>query len=285
MVFLRDYLRWVVLTFTILHRVNSVSANCRLSVVDDNKLYDYCLDSPMPLFPHGVRSEDGFYKVAGNKTVIWFQLCDGMIFNHDPPGCVDCLDCGGPSHCGMGCSALVAKNKGGYDVCTTVGRAASMEINIIDKNNPHIGVVVKMSSNGLKGNCSLSVSVMCDPNGVQEPYLLEKTGKCDYVCASMLTATMLKHPSGCAKIVHVYGKGWGWFVTFLIIVLCLFGVYLLAGAGYRYFSLGVRGIDVLPNLDFWTGLPQQAQSVSASLLHKFRGSSQVHRSSYSPVNF
>lgn len=60
MVFLRDYLIWVVLTFTILHRVNSVSANCRLSVVDDNKLYDYSLDSPMPLFPHGVRSEDGY---------------------------------------------------------------------------------------------------------------------------------------------------------------------------------------------------------------------------------
>lgn len=36
-----------------------------------------------------------------------------------------------------------------------------------DKNNPHIGVIVKMSSNGLKENCSLSVSVMCDPNGVQ----------------------------------------------------------------------------------------------------------------------
>ncbi|XP_024197114.1 uncharacterized protein LOC112200297 isoform X1 [Rosa chinensis] len=278
MVFRGDSLKWVVVALTILHPVDPLSANCHFSFVGDYKLYDFSLDTPIPLYPHGVQSEDGFYKVVGNKTVIWFQLCDGMIFNHDPPRCVDCSDCGGPSHCGMGCSALVAKNTGGYDVCTNIGRASSMDINIIDKNNPHIGVIVKMSSNGLNENCSLSVSVICDPYGFQGPYSLEKTGTCNY-------GTVLKHPSGCAKIVHVSGKGWGWFATFLIIVLCIFGVYLLAGAVYRYCSLGVSGIDIIPNLDFWTGLPQQAQSVSASLLHKFRGSSQGYRSSYSPVNF
>lgn len=36
-----------------------------------------------------------------------------------------------------------------------------------DKKNPHIGVVVKMSSSGLKYNCSLAVSVLCNLNGVQ----------------------------------------------------------------------------------------------------------------------
>ncbi|XP_056687546.1 uncharacterized protein [Spinacia oleracea] len=50
-----------------------------------------------------------FYKVAANDTIIWFQLCDGMIFNHDPLRCADCWDCGGSSRCGMGCSALVAQ--------------------------------------------------------------------------------------------------------------------------------------------------------------------------------
>lgn len=36
-----------------------------------------------------------------------------------------------------------------------------------DKKNPHIGVIVKMSSGGPKLNCSLSVSVLCNANGVQ----------------------------------------------------------------------------------------------------------------------
>ncbi|GMP23541.1 hypothetical protein CsSME_00001091 [Camellia sinensis var. sinensis] len=74
-----DSLRWVLLISTILailHRLslNSVSAICELSIVDHNKLYNYSLASPSPKFPHGVLSEDGFYKVAVNQTVLWFQV-------------------------------------------------------------------------------------------------------------------------------------------------------------------------------------------------------------------
>ena len=36
-----------------------------------------------------------------------------------------------------------------------------------DKKNPNKGVTVKMSSNGTDVSCSLSVSVICDSNGVQ----------------------------------------------------------------------------------------------------------------------
>ncbi|KAJ9683929.1 hypothetical protein PVL29_016432 [Vitis rotundifolia] len=206
------------------------------------------------------------------------QLCDGMIFNHDPPTCADCWDCGGPSRCGMDCSALVANNVKGYHVCTTVGRASSVNINLIDKNIPNKGVTVKMSSNGPDVNCSLSVSVICESNGVQGPYSLEQSGTCDY-------ATEMKHPSGCAEIVSVHGRGLGWFSTFFIILFCFLGVYLLVGTVYRFFFLGVRGVDIIPNLGFWTSLPQKTQSSCASLVRKFRGPSQGHRDSYSAVNF
>ncbi|XP_039022453.1 prohibitin-4, mitochondrial-like [Hibiscus syriacus] len=40
------------------------------------------------------------------------NLCGGMVFNHDQPGCAECSDCGSPSRCGMECSALVAKSTG-----------------------------------------------------------------------------------------------------------------------------------------------------------------------------
>ncbi|XP_028058634.1 uncharacterized protein LOC114262471 [Camellia sinensis] len=186
-----DSLRWVLIStiLAILHRLslNSVSAICELSIVDHNKLYNYSLASPSPKFPHGVLSEDGFYKVAVNQTVLWFQLCDAMIFNHDPPTCIDCEDCGGPSHCGIGCSALVAHKIGGYPVCTTVGRTSSMIIDLIDEKSPHMGVVVTMSNNFSELNCSLAVSVICDSSGVQGPQALEKVGTCDYVSASSLS--------------------------------------------------------------------------------------------------
>ncbi|XP_057980686.1 uncharacterized protein LOC131166292 [Malania oleifera] len=264
----------------ILHQLilHSASAICELGVVDRNRLYNYTLASPTRNFPHGVLSEDGFYRVAVNGSVLWFQLCDRMIFNHDPPKCVECLDCGGPSRCGMGCSALVSNNIGGYHVCTTIGHASNMDIDLIDKRNPHIGVTIKMSSSGSALNCSLSVSVVCDSKRVKGPNSFKKIGGCDY-------STELRHPSGCAEIVSIRGKGWGWFGTLMVIFFCLFGAYLLAGTVYRFFALGVRGIDVIPNLDFWTSLPRRLKSLFISLVRKFRGPSQGYRTSYSPVNF
>ncbi|OUZ99169.1 hypothetical protein BVC80_9077g111 [Macleaya cordata] len=251
---IRDDFLKLVLFLTILHRVesNPISAVCDLSVLHDNKLYNFSLDSPTPNHPHGVLSEDGFYKIAVNKTVLWFQLCDGMIFNHNPPRCFDCLDCGGPSRCGMECSALASNYLGGYNVCTTIGRAWSTQISLIDKEKPQMGVAVKMSSNGLKVNCSLSITVYCDANGVQGPDSLADTGTCDY-------AAVLRHPSGCAKIISVHGSGWGWLGTLGLILLCLFGGYLLAGTVYRFFALGIRGIEVIPNLEFWLSIPHRTQ--------------------------
>lgn len=201
-----------------------------------------------------------------------------MIFNHDPPMCVDCKDCGGSSRCGMGCSALVSNNVEGYPVCTTIGQPSSTVIDVHDRKSPHTGVIVKMTHTGSKRNCSLSVSVICNSNGVQGPQTLETVGFCDY-------STELKHPLGCAKIISSHGNGLGWFGTFMIIILCLFGAYLLAGAVYRYYFLHIRGIDVIPNLEFWASLPHRIQSFFLSLVRRFRGPSQGYRSSYSPVNF
>ncbi|KAM7491884.1 hypothetical protein LguiA_034805 [Lonicera macranthoides] len=273
----------LLLTLTILHTFSFdsvLSAICDFSLTDYDKLYNYNLASPSPNFPHGVVSEDGFYKVAANGTILWFQLCDLMIFNHDPPACAECLSCGcGTPRCGMGCSALVSHNIGGYHICTTIGHTSSMTINVIDEENPNMGVIVKMmSSSGPKVNCSLSVSVICDSDGAQGPQTLEKVEICDY-------ATQLRHPYGCAKIEPVHGKGLGWFGTFITIILCLFGAYFLGGTVYRFFFLHIRGIDVIPNLEFWASLPHRAQSLFTSMVRRFRGPSEGYRSSYSPVNF
>ncbi|KAL0303907.1 UNVERIFIED_CONTAM: hypothetical protein Sradi_6258800 [Sesamum radiatum] len=72
----------LVIAVTVLHRVSgdSVSELCELSFKDSNKVYHYSLVSPLRKFPHGILSEDGFYKVAANGTVLWFQVIPNLEF-------------------------------------------------------------------------------------------------------------------------------------------------------------------------------------------------------------
>ncbi|KAL7584452.1 hypothetical protein Lser_V15G44075 [Lactuca serriola] len=258
--------------------IRSVSAVCEYSITHENTHYNFNLVAPSKQFPHGVLSEDGYYKVSSNGTVVWFQLCDAMIFNHDPPRCFDCWECGGSSHCGMGCSALMSNVISGYPVCITMGQTPTITIDLIDKRNPQMGLIVKMKHNSPHMSCSLSVSVVCDSNQVQVPQTLERVGGCSY-------ATQLRHPSGCAIIESTNSNGLGWFVTLLIIILCLFGSYLIAGATYRFFYLHIRGIDILPNLEFWDSLPHRAQSAFMCLVGKFKGHSEGYQSFDPPVDF
>lgn len=248
---------------------------CEFSFTQGNYLYNYRLAAPSSSYPHGVMSEDGFYKIAVNETVLWYQLCDHMIFNHGQPKCLNCQDCGGPLHCGTQCSALVENNIGGYPVCTTIGRASNADVSLLEKNKPEKGIIVKMVASGSKENCSLSVSVICDLSKVQVSNSLTILGDCDY-------ATELKHPSGCARIISGHGKGWGWFGTLMIIILCLLGGYILVGAIYRHFFLGIHGAQAIPNLEFWLSLPQRAGAMLSSLVRKLRGLS-ASRSSYAPL--
>ncbi|KAK8921234.1 hypothetical protein KSP39_PZI020819 [Platanthera zijinensis] len=63
---------------------------CEFSITQGNYLYSYRLAAPSRSYPHGVMSEDGFYRIAVNETTLWYQLCDHMIFNHGQPKCLNC---------------------------------------------------------------------------------------------------------------------------------------------------------------------------------------------------
>ncbi|XP_031485724.1 uncharacterized protein LOC116254467 isoform X2 [Nymphaea colorata] len=205
-----------------------------------------------------------------------YQLCSQMIFNHDQPRCFRCEGCGGSLYCGNKCSALVSINNAGYRVCTSIGQASKSHITLIDERRPKIGVVIKMSSVTEKMNCSLSVSVFCDQSATV-PTSVDHVGGCDY-------ATTMRHPAACADVISGGRSGLGWFGTLITVLICLLGAYLLAGTVYRFLFLGVRGVEVIPNLSFWLRLPQQAQILVCSLVRKFSGQVHLGRGSYSQIN-
>ncbi|XP_039038965.1 uncharacterized protein LOC120176643 [Hibiscus syriacus] len=185
----RRLLLLVIFLLAIQLRVNPVVGICEHSFIDRNKLYNFTLASPLPSFPWRPQRR----RVAVNETALvsgfllkhellmrilmWLittQLCGGMIFSHDPPGCAECSDCGDPSRSGMECSALVAKSSGGYHVCTKPLLLDKFQVQMLeslfgdsvcyttlymtDELNPFKGVIVRMSSSGKGHNCSLSQS-------------------------------------------------------------------------------------------------------------------------------
>ncbi|XP_020524685.1 uncharacterized protein LOC18437157 isoform X2 [Amborella trichopoda] len=250
-----------ILPFILSLRVALASANtCEFSMLDQNKLYNFSLASPIKNYPHGVLSEDGFYVVALNGTILWFQGCDGSLY------------------CGARCSALVAENIAGYHVCRAIGRASNSVITLLDRKDPHKGVIVRMTASSYNSNCSLSVSVVCDTNRALGPNSLELLGTCDY-------ATVLRHPAGCAKVISLDGNEWGWFGTLITIIVCLFGAYFLVGMVYRFFFLGIQGVEVVPNLEFWLSLPRRSQNLVGAIWRRTGRQAQASRSSYSTLNF
>lgn len=252
---------------------------CELELQQQNKLYKFNLASPLRDHPHGVLSEDGFYKIAqndsetGTETKFWFQLCEQMVFNHDQPVCFRCQTCGGPSRCGLTCSALMAKRVAGYYICTTLGCAANFKVSLIDIKNPGKGVRMNMSASTTDGDCSLSVSVYCNANGVQAPMSVNKSGDCNYI-------TTMMHPAGCPAVTSIGGKGLGWLNTLVIVLLCILAAYLLTGIVYRFFVLGIHGKEVIPNLDFWLSVPRRIQNGSEYILIKIVGA--YYRVRYGP---
>lgn len=60
------------------------------------------------------------------------------------------------------------------------------------------------------------------------------------------------------------------FCSFFFSILCLFGAYLLGGSLYRYFSLGIRGIEV------WFSLTSLHMSLFFLLIYWFYQNWNVH---------
>ncbi|KAL2613330.1 hypothetical protein R1flu_025022 [Riccia fluitans] len=231
---------------------------CSWETTSNSKSYSFNLLTSVG-HSHGVRSEDGFYKVEekegdGSVTTFWFQPCEHMRFSYDAPMCDSCESCGGPLHCGETCSALQAVSTGGYPVCTTLGSASNHSYSLINPEKPELGVILKMVAASTRKTCSLSVSVYCSMKEEELPSVVTKVtlAGCDYT-------TSIRHPAGCPVVTSVKGGGVGWFGTLLIVLLCGLIVYFAVGIAYRMTVLGVSGLEAFPNLDFWKSLPHKIQ--------------------------
>ncbi len=61
------------------------------------------------------------------------------------------------------------------------------------------------------------------------------------------------------------------FAHLLGAVLGIFMLYLCIGALWRYFELGMRGVEVIPHLSFWRDLPVLCFNMGAGAMDELRG--------------
>ncbi|BBN11160.1 hypothetical protein MPTK1_5g09570 [Marchantia polymorpha subsp. ruderalis] len=246
------------LTVLLLVSFSDCADICSWETSSNSKSYSFNLITSVG-HNHGLRSEDGFYKISekeadGSVTIFWFQPCEHMKFNYDAPMCDNCESCGGPLHCGETCSALLSTSTGGFPTCTTLGFASNQSYSLINPDKPEVGVTVRMIAVSTKKSCSLSIAVYCSLKNEELPSVITKDapGKCDYT-------TSIHHSAGCPIVTSVKGGGMGWFGTLLIVLLCGLIVYFAVGIAYRMTVLGVSGLEAFPHLDFWKALPHNIQ--------------------------
>jgi cation-dependent mannose-6-phosphate receptor len=89
-----------------------------------------------------------------------------------------------------------------------------------------------------------NVYLMCE--NLDQPYIKVLSNKDEPVVLAFNT------PSACIQT-HRHGLSGG--SVLLIIFFIAFGVYFVGGIAILYFMRGARGLEAIPNIDFWRGLP------------------------------
>lgn len=77
--------------------------------------------------------------------------------------------------------------------------------------------------------------------------------------------------------------GRSWLSSFIVLAASLFALYLFTGVAFRYKTLGLRGWDTIPHLDFWRSIPARAKRgwVQATS-SRFAGTDIYSRYGYGP---
>lgn len=184
-------------------------------------------------------------------------VCGNNAFSMCPEACKDAST----QMCGNGCAALMAQQytSSANSYCWSVGEwsnGADVSLSLYNPADPTAGIIYTIKKGDSQGcsngaRRSLSVAVQCPASGALGqavfPTTITDLGNCAY-------ATTMVHPSACPFTGAGTG-GWTWGNTFLCLFFTGFGAYFVGGAAFRYKQLDMRGVEVVPHLEFWRELP------------------------------
>ena len=232
----------------------------------------------MSAYNQGLISPTGFYKlnVAGGQYTTftyWWQFCGNMNFRTTLPAqrpvcgnnafsmCPEACKDANTKMCGNGCAGLMAQQytNSANAYCWSLGEwsnGADVSLALYNPADPTQGIIYTMKKGdgqGCSGGArrSLSIAIQCPAAGALGqavfPSSVTDLGNCAY-------ATTMVHPSACPFAADGPG-GWTWGNNFLVFFFGTAALYLGVGVAFRYRQLEMRGLEVVPHLDFWRELP------------------------------
>jgi len=173
--------------------------------------------------------------------------------------------------------------------CQILGDLGTQKMSPIDTNDPAKGVSLAYTTLDWCGDLYVGVVIdhVCDP----AIPVLKTVQVVPFEGGSCTTRITVRSIHGCGTAdgptspPSSGGIGWGWW--FIIILLIVSTVYIIAGMGYRYRWQEARGLEMIPNRDFWSVLPGLVKDgcvysyhTTRDIVSRFRG----ERSGYSNVS-
>eukprot|EP00741_Cyanophora_paradoxa_P010733 tig00020538_g10375.t1 len=213
-------------------------------------------DEPVDLAQLNAK-DPAYYKsgTADSGLEVFFQICGASVDATVNP---EMASCGTATSLGF---AVVKNASDGSWDCTALGAADPEVVALTTGDAP--GYVVQTKD--------LWVKVLCDDqaDSVQiagDPVYAEDTGL--FTVAVSSKAVCVTPSSGHSSVLFIF------FVFFLLAL----GVYCGVGIAWKRRTLGVSGIEAIPNVEFWRSIPAYMNALWHATLARFR-----NQSEYTPL--
>jgi hypothetical protein len=181
-----------------------------------------------------------------NKTdfpsgIFGFSFCSTLDFYCDAPVSTSSFWKDGAGRC--------LKNYGSYMQTTWRSKGS----------DPTLGIELTYSGKGLElGTCGDSIrststvfDISCSPQLGTSLVVDSLSLSADDLCTATYS---IRSPAGCGlvstRIIYPLGIGWIVFIT----IICIISFYIVFGILYKRYRYGARGIESIPNIQFWRSI-------------------------------
>jgi hypothetical protein len=185
---------------------------------------------------------------SGSSSTFYLAPCASIAASAVPTSVgTNCQTATGGPYSGYQSEAIYPYN------CYGLAYASPFTWSAVDSSDMTKGVTLLMSTGSKTGSSNtrqIQITFYCDPSatGATKPLFLTENG-------NSAAKTIAYTYSWTTALACGGSSGLSGGSIFMIIVLVVTVVYFAGGYAYMYKKHGARGVEAIPNLEFWRNLP------------------------------